>query len=299
MLLFCPNHPAESPVRSNRQQLLLSLEQASQLSSSSSASKRPSKRPLPPPGTPISILDFAEMTPEEQKVWLQGGEKGKDMSSSSDANAQEKRAGSSCSHESVRKQTAKCGSASPEEDNESLLPALDDSSVSEESEETNSVSSSASSSSQRSDDALIEKRSIFAPYWGQQSSSSSFDEERKEDNSSRSKKQVPRRVTAFPRPPSPVRSQSRFLSLPEEELPPANKVMTLLEELSFSSNSSLLPSQKTRSMPSILRTPHSEDEPRPLRRSQSVSFDARVDVIVYQELPPQGERPWWLSLRSF
>jgi hypothetical protein len=280
--------------------------------------------PLPSPGTPISILEFAELSSSEQKQWLNSTKtsattRSKKRSSYNNTGTKE----SHCSSELhilassfLDSSTASVGSSN--ETDCSLSSVSSAASLFEDEGET--------CGSARSSKSV--QRSIFAPYWekqaGARSSFASLPEaEEKDENPSRSTALVlptsttsqEQATTTTSPPPCPrrsifgldaqspqVKSKRRVLEIASL----APRFVHITEQLVLTSTthkkkarsaSALLDRPKKAS--SILRSKEEEEgEPRRQRRhSFSVTFDSKVDVVLFNDPPALCQSsPWWLRL---
>jgi hypothetical protein len=309
-MIFCPSIAAADPVptrsRSNKQSII------NVFMRSVPRSSPPPPRRIRLPGTPVSILDFAAMTSEQQKVWLE------ERGAKSTSHAPAQWSGIAVQHgESALEDTTKSSVQ--------LSQPLDDSSI-----------SSSSYASDCEDDKAVpsnSKRSIFTPYW-----------HRSEHDNSLAAKEVPSSVSHSPHQRIRTSRPRRSLEQPLEDViaaaielshapvfddaprrlsavEPATILPNLLRDLSFadallSSEQALQPRNtppplshsrsidSLKSLSSILKNGSSSSslDP-PLVKSNAkckppVSFDPRVQVIVFLEdipPPPPLKLPSWVS----
>lgn len=326
--------------------------------------------PLPSPGTPISISQFADLTPVEQKQWLAAGSAGSSKKSNKkkviefyndNNNCPTQLDGDDCCFSELRlpasssldsMSSAGSSSTNKTDETDSLTSVGSSSSraADEEDEQDHHHSAitttfnktvSSNTTTTKAKKNAAPKRSIFAPYWAKAGQGGAQEERSKESsdygkkistesNSERSDATAAQQtVPASPptgavlHPSSPssaarrsifglqtqsprVRSRSTNKNICEIDtlaprfvyVPARPKALSPIAPKKARSASALLDRPKT----SILRSTSQErgDGGGPSRQrchSFSVTFDSKVDVVLFSDPPSAYQSsPWWLRL---
>lgn len=237
---------------------------------------------LPPSGTPLSIFEFAALSSEQQKQWL-------------DASGDMK-------HSTARRKAR----------TNVVLPLSHNDTSSEQScktDETDSLSSSCCPT-------LVQKRSIFAPYWAKTRERPVENQDACTPGNTRTTVQILKEASQKsmipPQPQDTMRNDRSCKGRGEKEQPCLRQRL-LQDETSVAALSEQTPllTPKRRAVStsaiSILKNKgdggrQQEQEGGGRRRrssSFSVSFDSKVNVVlVFQDKPPYQTRripPWWAS----